>query len=71
MTASSEALEAISWVDALVSCVDAETCSADADDSSATEARYSDVMIVPTVKPAKPPIRAKAHTSQIISYLNL
>ena len=32
---------------------------------------YSDVMIFPTVKPAKPPIRAKAHTSQIISYLNL
>ena len=32
---------------------------------------YSDVMIFPTVKPTKPPTRAKAHTSQIIWYLNL
>ena len=32
---------------------------------------YSEVMIFPTVKPTKPPTRAKAHTSQIISYLNL
>ena len=32
---------------------------------------YSDVIIFPTVKPAKPPTRAKAYTSQTISNLNM
>jgi hypothetical protein len=32
---------------------------------------YSIIRIFPTVKPAKPPIKVKAHSNQMTWYLNL